>query len=307
MPRQVPVRQLSPRSSAPVLPKAGLPKAGLPKAGLPKAGRRRRAVVRLVPASRLALGLVAVLAVMDLGISSPSASASTGSLSGKSATQVLTAVEKAEQAARGVHLVGTIAEGGDTITFDLDVSRSGDGKGTFTEQGQVMRAVKEGSQMYVYANKAFWTKNASAQTAGELGGRWVTAPASDEEFSALAQFFGISRLTTELLPSDGEPVVKGKPTTVGGQKVVPLSAVVKTKGKAAESTTIYVAATGRPYVVKATAKNGDESGTIVFSRYGETVRVKAPADALNLSGLGGSTTTTSGPTTTAPGPTTTAG
>ena len=234
------------------------------------------------------------------------AGAATSGTAGKSADQILAAAKKAEVAARGVHVVGTIAEGSDTIKFVVDVNHAGNGQGTFTEVGQSLKIKKLGSRVYVYADKAFWTKNGGAAVARQIGNRWVTTSSSGQ-FQSLAQFFDISRMTTGLLPTGGGRPVKGATVTVGGQKVVPLRTTTKgstTKGStttgsttSTQSTTLYVAATGTPYVVKATATNGDESGTITFGHYGEPVVVKAPSKTLNLSQLSAGTTTTTTATT----------
>src|SRR6185437_8085666 len=235
-----------------------------------------RFAVRWAPAvagMTVATGVVAVAAVAG-----PAAAATAAG--GQTATGLLAAAKKAEAAAGSVHLVGRITEGKTVVTFVLDVDHAGDGQGTFTEVGQALKVKKVGSNIYVYANQRFWAKAGGTAVANKIGHRWVTTSTTNTQFKSLAQFFGISRMTTGLLPPGAAQPTKGAATTVDGHQTIPLQ-TTKSGGSSTATTTLYVAATGPRYVMKATARNGGEVGTLTFSRYGEKVRVQPPAKPLN--------------------------
>lgn len=215
------------------------------------------------------------------------AAASKGGVSTQDASQIMASVQKAEEATSGVHLTGKISEPSTKVTFSLNVTGSGNGTGTFTESGQTVRVEKVGSKVFVYGSTKFWRQNGAGSKASKLGSRWVEAPATNTDFSGLAQYLSLTRLTTELFPSGSTPFKQTTTARIGGKKVVAVVGRATESGGTAESTTLYVAATGKPYVLLAVATAGDEKGTISFTRYGEKTSVKTPPRPLSLSSLTG--------------------
>jgi hypothetical protein len=51
--------------------------------------------------------------------------------------------------------------------------------------------------------------------------------------------------------------------------------------------TLYVATTGKPFIVKLQAKGSSGSGQVTFSHYNRPVRPSKPAGAINLQQLSG--------------------
>jgi len=203
----------------------------------------------------------------------------------KSASQILASVQKAEARTSGVHLTGRITQPSTSVSFALDLTGKGDGKGTFHQSGQAVAVEKVGAEIYVRATTAFWRSNGAGAEASRMGDHWIKSPAGNADFTSLAQFLGLTRLTTQLFPAGSSPVRTSKKAEVDGHKAV-LVVGRATAGGRSETTTLYVAATGRPYVLEAVAVSGNEKGVLTFSHYGEKVRVRAPAHPLDITSLG---------------------
>jgi hypothetical protein len=73
-----------------------------------------------------------------------------------------------------------------------------------------------------------------------------------------------------------------KPTRLGGHRVVIVGNSVKVKGKTS-SGKMYIADTGKPYVLKIVYRGPTGSGTILFSSYGKAVPISTPPEPINLS------------------------
>lgn len=66
---------------------------------------------------------------------------------------------------------------------------------------------------------------------------------------------------------------KAEATTVDGQKALKLA---KPVGSDDETTTVYVAAEGPPYLLKIVKTRGETPGTTTYSHYNRPVEAKAP-------------------------------
>jgi hypothetical protein len=239
-------------------------------------------------ASIRAGAFLSMAALASVAVTTP-ASATGRRVVNESASQIMTAVQKAEASTSGVHLTGRISQSSTTVSFVLDLTGAGNGKGTFRQSGQTVRVEKMGRNIYVQAGTAFWRSNGAGANAARMGGKWIEAPASNANFASLAQFLGLSRLTTQLFPAGSTPVKKTTTAKVDGHRVV-LVVGRATAGGRTETTTLYVAATGKPYVLKALASSSGDVGVLSFTHYGEKVEVRAPAHSLALTSLGNSGT-----------------
>ncbi|MFH8840694.1 hypothetical protein [Streptomyces sp. NPDC017868] len=106
----------------------------------------------------------------------------------------------------------------------------------------------------------------------ELRGRWMKGSVSDPDNKDMVALCDPKQLLGGF-EQGASGIVKGAETTVGGQKAL---ALTEPDGKG-ESSTVYVATQGTPYVLKIVTKGGEEPGTITFSHYGKPVEAKAPA------------------------------
>jgi hypothetical protein len=213
------------------------------------------------------------------------AGASGNGLASKSASQILASVQKAEARTSGVHLTGRITQPSTSVSFSLDLTGKGDGKGTFHQSGEAVDVEKIGGDIYVRATTAFWRSNGAGTDAARMGDHWIKAPAGNPDFTSLAQFLGLTRLTTQLFPAGSAPVRTSKKAKVDGHPAVQVVGRSTTGGRT-ETTTLYVAATGRPYVLEAVAVSGSEKGVLTFSHYGEKVRVRPPPHPFDITSLG---------------------
>lgn len=243
-----------------------------------RAGSRAGAILSVV-----ALAWASTTAAGAVG--SPAGSTTRGGIASETARQILAGVQRAEARTSGVHLVGRITQPSTTVSFSLDLTGGGDGEGTFHQSGQTMEVEKLGGDVYVKASAAFWRANGAGAKAARINGRWIEAPADNADFTSLAQFLGLDRLTTQLLPAGSVPRRKRGTAEVDGRRAV-LVVGRTTAGGRTETTTLYVAASGAPYVLEARAVSGGEVGVLTFTHYGEKVRVRAPAHPLDVTGLG---------------------
>ncbi|MEU0404905.1 hypothetical protein ABZ318_32760 [Streptomyces sp. NPDC006197] len=105
-----------------------------------------------------------------------------------------------------------------------------------------------------------------------LKGHWVQGPVSDPDNKDMLELCDLKQLLSGF-EQGASGIVKGEETTVGGQKALALTE----PGDGGETSTVYVATEGTPYVLRIATKGGDEPGTITFSHYGKPVEAKAPA------------------------------
>jgi hypothetical protein len=130
----------------------------------------------------------------------------------------------------------------------------------------------------VNGDSKFWTQFANAAAAKLVAGKWVEAPATDKDFSQLAEFFNTTALLNGFFSGNVPTgLSKAGTSTVNGQQAIVL---LNNQGK------IYGAASGQPYILKVTATSGSSTGTMTFSNYNKSVSVTAPSNALDLSQLG---------------------
>jgi hypothetical protein len=195
----------------------------------------------------------------------------------KKGPQVAADAANALEQAGSAHLTGRVTEQGQSGDVDLRLQGS-DVTGSITLAGQKVQLTSTGGTIYAQAPAAFWSSfGAPAAIAGQLDGKWVVVPeAAASSFDA----FTLKGLADSLRsPKEGsikDPVTKdqldGKPVVVVTQS---------------DGSTLDVAASGKPYPLKATDKGGTSPGTLNFSDFGAKTTITAPPDPLDLSQLGG--------------------
>ncbi len=109
-------------------------------------------------------------------------------------------------------------------------------------------------------------------TVKELRGRWMKSPASDPDSEGMLALCDLDELLGGF-EQGASGIVKGKETTIGGQPALALTE----PGEGGETSTVYVATKGAPYVLRIVTKGGEEPGTLAFSQYGKPVAAKVPA------------------------------
>jgi len=221
-----------------------------------------------------------ILVVVAFG--SPASAAAANGIASKSAAQVVSTAVKASAAASSLSVVGSVTQTGSTVSLNLSVSASGMSEGTITINGGTAHVVELGSVAYFKADSAFWMENGGKAEAQLLAGKWVYGPISSSTFSSFKGFLSPHAVIGSFFGGNGGPFKKGRTSSIGGQAVLAITG----RGDA-NNGTLYVATTGKPYVVKLEAKGSSGRGQVTFSHYNTPVQPSKPTGAINLQQLSG--------------------
>jgi hypothetical protein len=227
------------------------------------------------PAHLLVLALS--LAIVSGAIDGCGGGSSSGNgIADKSPTQILAATKKVSDAAKSVHVSGSLVSGGTPISIDVDLIAGKGGRGKLSQSGLAFELIEVANTVYIKGSSAFYKKIGGSAAAQLLQGKWLKAPASSSGFASIGQLTNLRQLVDQTLADHGT-LSKSGTTTIGGKKVVG----VTEKGKGG---TLYIAATGKPYPVQI-SRNGAGTGTISFDRWNEAVTLAAPANAIDIAQL----------------------
>ena len=217
----------------------------------------------------LVLGALSTMAVLCACGSSNNGEAS------KSASKIYADAEKATASASSVHISGRFSSGGDKIGIDfVDATRRSGG--TISDNGATFQVILSGKTAYIKGSKATMTKIAGDAATGQLlGGRWLQTTVGNKDFGILTTVFNLTDLINSIQPQGR--LRKDPVTTVNGQSVIGLT-------ETALKGTLYVANTGRPYVIKIVG-GPKAPGTITFDRFGSATPPAVPTGAVNLDQL----------------------
>jgi hypothetical protein len=217
--------------------------------------------------------LIAVLA----GCGGGSSSSSSNGVADKSPADILAATKVASDAAKTVHVSGSIVSNGSPITLDMNLLAGKGGRGQLSESGLSFELIQVGKTVYIKGSPAFYKKIGGTAAAQLLQGKWLKAPASNSDFASLSQLTDLRQLVDPTLSNHGSSLTKSGSSTIAGQKVVGITD--KAKGG-----TLYIAATGQPYPVQI-VKTGSGGGKISFDRWNSSVTLSAPANAIDVAQL----------------------
>jgi hypothetical protein len=220
--------------------------------------------------------LIALLSGCGGGSSSSSSSSSNG-VADKSPADILAATKVAADAAKTVHVSGSIVSDGAPITLDMNLLAGKGGRGQLSESGLAFELIQVGRTVYIKGSQAFYKKIGGTAAAQLLQGKWLKAPASNSDFASLSQLTDLRQLVDQTLSNQGSSLKKLGTSTVAGQKVVGIT-------DKARGGTLYIAATGQPYPVQI-VKSGSSGGKISFDRWNSSVTLAAPANAIDVTQL----------------------
>ncbi len=194
----------------------------------------------------------------------------------KDPTTILADAKAATAASETVRISGSVVEGGKRTSMNL-VSSQGRGGGTVTTRGATIQIVVVPPNVYLKADKASWTKLAGTAAAGQLlAGKWLQTTTADPDFASFAALLDASTLTQSLTATG--TVAKGAVTNFHGKKAVPLKDGTK-------NGTLYVAASGTPYILGIVGTGAKKNNQVLFTEYGSAKVPSAPTNAINLSQL----------------------
>jgi hypothetical protein len=248
---------------------------------------------------RCTVALVGVISFGLLALFAPAASATTTTTTTGGATTTTTtpaataaALRKAvleavstSTAANSVTVTGSASQGKQVITLSLQASDDAEGVGSIGISGAVVHAIRVGKKIYFNANTKFWKENGGTAAAQLFVGKWVETAASSNDGKPLAQFLDVTTLFSELFGGDFTTAVfsSGKDTTLHGTKVIGYTGKDAVGGTGG---TIYVARTGKPYVVELLSLGGAKGHSlVVFSGYNQPVHAVAPKGAVDIDTL----------------------
>jgi hypothetical protein len=247
---------------------------------------------------RCTVALVGTLSVGSLAVLAPLASATTTTTTtggtttpalSKTAAAARTAVIKAlntSAAARSVTVTGSASQGKEVITLGVQASDDARGVGSIGVSGAVVHAIRLGKNVYFNANAKFWKDTGGTAVEALFVGKWVETAATTNDGEPLAEFLDVTTLFEELFNGNGNTNTvfsQGKDTTLNGMAVIAYTGKDATGGT---GRTIYVARTGKPYVVELTSLGGEKGhARVVFSGYNQPVHAVAPKGAIDIDTL----------------------
>jgi hypothetical protein len=192
---------------------------------------------------------------------------------GATGDQLLAASLGDVQKAKGFRLVLTSKSKNTTTTIDMKYGQKG-ASGTITIDKIVVNVIRVGADTFLKSSDDFWKSQLSAQEystlQSKLHNHWVQNPTFSGTFAQLERFTQKDTFVNSLVDKKNpSSFLRGAEKTVSGIKVVPLTD--HTSGA-----TIYVAAVGKPYPMRANGQKGATSATATFSDWDKDFAVTAP-------------------------------
>lgn len=224
-------------------------------------------------------GLVVAVASL-LGVSAHAADGAQSPEAAKDAATIL-ADAKAVSSSRSVVVTGHVVSQGKLIELSIESGR-GWGDGSISTDGVTLAVMVRPPAFYFFGDPASIAKLTQSSAAGQLfGGKWLRTTTSDARFAGLAEVFDAATLIQRLGRSG--TLTEGVVTTFNEKKVIPLRA---------SDETIYVAATGKPYILGLVGTGPNNDGSqLIFSLYGVARVTRPPRGAISVSRLPQATTT----------------
>ncbi|MCT4356501.1 hypothetical protein M5362_25560 [Streptomyces sp. Je 1-79] len=235
--------------------------------------RTRRTALASALCAVVALGATACGPFSD----DAKASGPFGDLSGTQiADRAITATKKADSLT--LDLATKTTDGPMKAYLAMDTRGKCAGTLTVGTTGTAELIKADDKDVYLRFDEAFLRAQAEGEPAEvqeavlkELKGRWVKTPVTDPDAKDNLELCDLTALLGEFEAGTAF-AVKGKETTVGGRKALTL-----TEKAGGETTTVYVATEGEPYILKIVSAGGEEPGTMTFTDYGKPVEAKVPA------------------------------
>jgi hypothetical protein len=190
----------------------------------------------------------------------------------KPPAQILRDAISASEKASSVHLSGWSGGSSSSLAnVDLVLSKGASGGSIIESEGTFGLVVANG-YVYLKADASFWQQTTGDPSAAQtLGGRWIKGSEKSSDFS------GFSKLTQVF----GQIKVRGKlfkesDVQLDGMSVIPLTD--------SAGTTIYVADTGQPHIVRIvhSALSPEGPGQVNLDEYGTAPVPSVPTGAIDM-------------------------
>jgi hypothetical protein len=140
-----------------------------------------------------------------------------------------------------------------------------------SKSGAILDQIRIGTADYVRPNRAYLKESGRAMAGTGEQNRWIKTPSSSSSPGE-----GLADCTWPFA-SFGTVGAKGERTKVNGTPATPVT--VTDKADKGGTYTVYIAAEGKPYILRVTYKGTKYRTTTSFSAFDEPLTVKPPAEA----------------------------
>ena len=226
----------------------------------------------------VALALAGACATACLTVAGCSSGGSSDPLAHMSATQVLDKAVTDLKAAPSFEMAGNVSQATGTYLVSLGNLKGHGCQGSIAQSGKgSIDIIVIGTKAWVKPDDAFIKSVAGSQAStliGQIGGKYLSGSTSNSNVASLTSLCDVNTLTSQLLKPTS--VVKGKVTTVNGQRALPLI-------DASKGGTLYVTDTATPQVLQLVNTKAGNSGKITFS-VGAPVTLTAPPASQTVDG-----------------------
>ncbi|MCO4699615.1 hypothetical protein LRR80_05711 [Streptomyces sp. RO-S4] len=187
-------------------------------------------------------------------------------------------VREAVKELTSMRLTGKASSDGRQVGVDLAIDVRGSCNGTVSNALGPIHIIKRGSRVYVKAREDYWRATFSRGMTAEqtetmvdhFRGRWIKPPRlMSETLGALCNDF--ETLLELLSPGSSGNATRGADATVGGQPTA-----VLTERTTTDTTTVYIAKEGKPYLLRATLVGGNDPMDLTFSDHNKPVDTTPP-------------------------------
>jgi hypothetical protein len=181
----------------------------------------------------------------------------------------------AATASTGVHIMGSVTNGGKPLKLNLNLVTGKGGSGTVTTNGLTFQIIRIGTKAYFKGGAAFWSHFAGSGLGTQLNGRWIEASATSGDLASFTPLTDVTQLFTSVLGSHGPLEKASGNVTANGKAAVALI-------DSGLGSTLLVAANGPAYPLGLEEKGG---GVVTFDHWNQPVSLQAPKNALELDKL----------------------
>ncbi|MET9888362.1 hypothetical protein ABZZ20_35655 [Streptomyces sp. NPDC006430] len=216
----------------------------------------------------------------------------TGMLTDLSGAEILSQSQETMSKTESFRIVAKIPYDGKPAALDMAVDKKGNCNGTVRAQDMgTVHLIKSPDLVHFKGDADYWrgaaqkdhlSQKQTGQLVTSFADRWMKIPASDPRAKKMAAGCALGK-SMDKSEKPSPLARKGEVTTIDGQQAV---AIVSPSKEGTE--TDYVAARGKPYLLKSTV-SGDMNAEAAFSAFDTPVDVTSPTDSdvLDLSKLGG--------------------
>lgn len=182
-------------------------------------------------------------------------------------------VQAAAANATGVHVAGTVTEGGQSARLDLSLTRSGDGSGTVSGGPAVLTFLTTGGKTYIKVTSGLLQAlGRPSSVCARLCGKYVVPTASQAK--SMTGGFTWSSLMGSSFSAELKKARLTGSGNVNGQ--------VAWKMRTHDGSTLYVAARGTAYLLRAVPPAKQGKGHLDFSQWNNVTIPQPPPSSQTL-------------------------